>query len=92
MEYLYFIALTLLVVCGAFLQSLIGIGFVMLVAPFLVLHNPAFVPVPMLLIGTFLPLLILWRDRSAISREEPATTTETPRAASDRATASPGRV
>lgn len=67
MEYLYFIALTLLVVCGAFLQSLIGIGFVMLVAPFLVLHNPAFVPVPMLLIGTFLPLLILWRDRSAIN-------------------------
>lgn len=38
----------------------------MLVAPFLVLYDPAFVPVPMLLIGTFLPLLIVWRDRKAI--------------------------
>ena len=66
MEYQYFLAMTLLVACGAFLQSLIGIGFVMLVGPVLVLYNPEFIPVPMLLIGTFLPLLIAWRDRCAI--------------------------
>ena len=66
MEYLYIAALSILVVCGAFLQSLIGLGFVMLVAPFLVLYDPAFVPVPMLFIGTFLPLLIVWRDRKSI--------------------------
>ena len=66
MEFFYIAALSLLVVCGAFLQSLIGLGFVMLVAPFLVLYDPAFVPVPMLFIGTFLPLLIVWRDRKSI--------------------------
>ncbi len=66
MEYVYIAMLFFIVVCGAFLQSLIGIGFTMLVAPFLVLYNPAFVPVPMLLIGTLLPLLIVWRDRKAI--------------------------
>ena len=66
MEYFYFAALYLLVVCGAFIQSVIGLGFVMLVAPFLVLYNPEFVPVPMLLVGTFLPSLIVWRDRRAL--------------------------
>lgn len=66
MEYFYLAALSFLVVCGALLQSLIGLGFVLLVGPFLVLYNPEFVPVPMLLVGTFLPLLIVWRDRKAI--------------------------
>jgi uncharacterized membrane protein YfcA len=66
MEFLIFFALAILVVSGAFLQSLIGIGFGLLVAPFLVLYDPGFVPVPMLLVGTFLPVLILRRDRNAI--------------------------
>ena len=66
MEYLSIAALAFLVVCGALLQSSIGLGFAMLVAPFLVLYNPEFVPVPMLLVGTFLPLLIVLRDRQAI--------------------------
>lgn len=66
MEYLYISTLTLLVICGAFLQSLIGLGFVMLVAPFMVMYDPDFVPVPMLLVGTFLPLLIVWRDHKTI--------------------------
>lgn len=66
MDFIYFAALSFLVILGAFLQSVIGLGYVMLVAPFLVLYNPDFVPVPMLLIGTFLPLLIVWRDRRAI--------------------------
>ena len=66
MEYLVLVALGLLVVIGAFLQSLIGLGFGLLVAPFLVLYDPRFVPVPMLLVGTILPVLILWRDRNAI--------------------------
>ncbi|MEJ2136884.1 MAG: hypothetical protein P8X86_16770, partial [Desulfofustis sp.] len=66
MDFLYFAAFSFLVIVGAFLQAVIGLGFVMLVAPFLVLYNPDFVPVPMLLIGTFLPLLIVWRDRKAI--------------------------
>ena len=52
--------------CGAFLHSLIGFGFAMLVAPFLILYNPEFVPVPMLIFGTFLPSLMVWRDRKAI--------------------------
>lgn len=66
MEYVSITALAVLVICGAFLQSVIGLGFVMLVAPFMVLYDPDFVPVPMLLVGTFLPLLIVWRDRNAI--------------------------
>ena len=66
MEYLLIAALAILVVSGAFLQSLIGLGFGLLVAPFLVLYDPGFVPVPMLLVGTFLPVLMLRRDRDAI--------------------------
>lgn len=58
--------MALLVIFGAFMQSLIGLGFVLLVAPFLVLYDPNFVPVPMLLCGLFLPLLMVWRDRSSI--------------------------
>lgn len=66
LEYLYLLALSILVVCGAFLHSLIGFGFAMLVAPFLILYNPEFVPVPMLLFGTFLPSFIVWRHRNHI--------------------------
>ena len=66
MEYLVFIALALIVVGGALLQSLIGLGFALFAAPFLVLYDPGFVPVPMLLVGTFLPVLILWRDRTGV--------------------------
>lgn len=66
MDYVYLAALSVLVVSGALLQSLIGLGFVLVVGPFLVLYNPDFLPVPMLLTGTFLALLIVWRDRQAI--------------------------
>ena len=66
MEYLYIGLMALLVVFAAFLQSLIGLGYVLLVAPFLVLYNPNFVPVPMILCGLFLSLLMVWRDRKSI--------------------------
>jgi uncharacterized membrane protein YfcA len=66
MEYLFFGLMTLLVMFGAFMQSLIGLGYVLLVAPFLVLYGPDFVPVPMLLCGLFLPLLMVWRDHRSI--------------------------
>ena len=66
MELLHLSFLAVLVVLGAFLQSLIGLGLGVLVAPFLILYDPAFVPVPMLLVGIFLPLLIGWRDRKTI--------------------------
>ena len=66
MEYLVIVALAIIVVSGALLQSLIGLGFALLAAPFLVLYDPGFVPVPMLLVGTFLPILILWRDRTGV--------------------------
>jgi len=45
MEYLAFGMMALLVIFGAFLQSLIGLGYVLLVAPFLVLYDPNFVSV-----------------------------------------------
>ena len=48
------------------MHSLIGFGFAMLVAPFLILYNPEFVPVPMLLFGIFLPSFIVWRHRKDI--------------------------
>ncbi len=66
MEYFQIFAFFVLVVCGAFLHSLIGFGFAMLVAPFLILYNPEFVPVPMLLFGTFLPSFIVWRHRKDV--------------------------
>ena len=66
MEYLFFGMMALLVITASFLQSLIGLGYVLIVAPFLVLYDPNFVPVPMLLCGLFLPLLMIWRDNSSI--------------------------
>ena len=66
MEYLTFGMMALLVITASFLQSLIGLGYVLLVAPFLVLYDPNFVPVPMLLCGLFLPLLMVWRDHRSI--------------------------
>lgn len=66
MDLLYIVSLSIIVACGAFLQSLIGLGFVMIAAPFLVLYDPYFVPVPMLFLGTFLPMLIILRDRKSI--------------------------
>jgi len=66
MEYLSFCAMALLVIFGSFLQSLIGLGYVLLVAPLLVLYDPNFVPVPMLLCGLLIPVLMVWRDRKSI--------------------------
>jgi len=66
MEYLTFGMMALLVISASFLQSLIGLGYVLIVAPFLVLYDPNFVPAPMLLCGLFLPFLMVWRDRRSI--------------------------
>ena len=66
MEYLLLVMMAVLVITASFLQSLIGLGYVLVVAPFLVLYDPNFVPVPMLLCGLFLPLLMIWRDRRSI--------------------------
>jgi hypothetical protein len=66
MEYFFIGLMALLVITASFLQSLIGLGYVLIVAPFLVLYDPNFVPVPMLLCGLFLPLLMIWRDHSSI--------------------------
>ena len=45
MEYLSFDMMALLVITASFLQSLIGLGYVLIVAPFLVLYDPNFVSV-----------------------------------------------
>ena len=66
MDYILIGGMALLVAAGSFLQSLIGIGFVLLVAPFLVMYDPNFVPVPMLLGGLLIPVLMMGRDHKSI--------------------------
>ncbi|MCV6587593.1 MAG: TSUP family transporter [Marinobacterium sp.] len=57
-------ALTLLVVTlGIALQAVIGIGFGLVAAPLLFLINPAFVPVPILIAGTCLSLIVVLHQR-----------------------------
>lgn len=66
----------LLAVCviavGSFFQGIIGYGVALFSAPLLLLIDPVFVPAPLIIIGGFLPLMLLgkyhkaveWRDMS----------------------------
>ena len=49
----------LIVTCGIVLQSWFGIGFGLVAAPLLFLINPAYVPGPILILGTSLSLLMV---------------------------------
>ena len=55
-----------IVMLGAICHGSIGIGFGLIVAPILLILNPAFVPAPMILSGFVLSLFILIRDRKSI--------------------------
>ncbi len=52
-----------LVVIGSVIQSSIGFGLAVVVAPVLLLMNPLFLPGPMLFAAMLLTPLIAWRDR-----------------------------
>ena len=54
------------VILAAMCQGSISMGFAMIAAPVLLVLDPAFVPVPMILSGFVLSLLILIRDRKSI--------------------------
>ena len=54
------------VMLGAICQGSISMGFAMIAAPVLLILDPAFVPVPIILSGFVLSLLILIRDRKSI--------------------------
>jgi uncharacterized protein len=54
------------VILGAVCQSSISMGFALIAAPILLILNPDFVPVPMIMGGFFLSLLVLLRDRKSI--------------------------
>ena len=59
---LSFVVVTL----GISLQALIGIGFGLVAAPLLFLLNPAFVPVPILVAGTCLSLIVVVHQRQQL--------------------------
>lgn len=62
----YLLIIYPIVVLGAVCQSSISMGFALIAAPILLILNPDFVPVPMILGGFTLSLLILIRDRKSI--------------------------
>lgn len=51
---------------GSFIQGVLGYGVALFSAPLLFLINPAFVPVPLIIIGGVLPLLVFWSNRQAL--------------------------
>ncbi|MDO3384260.1 TSUP family transporter, partial [Gilvimarinus sp. SDUM040013] len=51
----------LIVTCGIVLQTWFGIGFGLVAAPLLFLINPAYVPGPVLILGTSLSVLVVSR-------------------------------
>lgn len=55
------IAGNLIMVIGSFLQSAVGFGIALFVAPLLVLLNPGFVPGPMLFASLFLAVIMTFR-------------------------------
>jgi uncharacterized membrane protein YfcA len=56
-----------IIILGSICQGSISMGFALIAAPVLLILNPAFVPVPMILGGFVLSLLILIRDRKSIN-------------------------
>jgi uncharacterized membrane protein YfcA len=52
---------------ASIVAAALGFGGGLLAIPFLVLINPDFAPVPMVLIGPFFSGLIAWRERTAIN-------------------------
>lgn len=57
----------LIVMSGIILQAWVGIGFGLLAAPLLYLIDPAYIPVPALLLGFSLSLLLVLNQRKSLS-------------------------
>jgi uncharacterized membrane protein YfcA len=57
----------LIVMSGIILQTWVGIGFGLLAAPILYLIDPAYVPVPALMLGFSLSLLLVFNQRKLLS-------------------------
>ncbi|MDG2428349.1 MAG: sulfite exporter TauE/SafE family protein [Acidimicrobiales bacterium] len=55
-----------LVAVGGTIAGALGFGGGMVIVPFLVLINPAFVPVPIVLMTPFFTGLVAWRERDSI--------------------------
>jgi len=55
-----------IITLGAICQSSIGMGFALVTVPFLLMLNPAYVPISIISSGLVLSLLIFQRDRTAI--------------------------
>ena len=55
-----------IVIIGSIIQGSISMGFALIVAPIIILLNPDFVPVPMILSAFFLSILVLLRDHKSL--------------------------
>ena len=60
----------IVVFIGSFIQGVLGYGVALFSAPLLFLINPAWVPVPLIIIGGFLPLLVFWSHRSFLVKRD----------------------
>jgi len=59
--------MTIVIICGATFQASIGYGFGLVVVPFLLLLNPALVPVPLLVASVFLMAYVSFKNRFSLS-------------------------
>ena len=60
----------IVVFIGSFIQGVLGYGVALFSAPLLFLINPAWVPVPLIIIGGFLPLLVFWSHRKYLIKRD----------------------
>jgi uncharacterized membrane protein YfcA len=66
MEIFQMLTIYAAIMFGAICKGAIGMGFALIAAPIVLILNPAFVPVPMILSSFLLSLLVISRDRVSI--------------------------
>ncbi len=57
---------SVIIFCGALTQSLIGFGLAIVASPLLYIVEPELVPAPIIIMGFFISLLTLFRERGAL--------------------------
>ncbi|MBK1735026.1 hypothetical protein CKO15_06950 [Halorhodospira abdelmalekii] len=70
METEFFLLALLVVLIGSFIQGVLGYGVTLFSAPLLFLINPVWVPVPLIIIGGVLPLLVYWSHRKSLEKRD----------------------
>jgi len=64
------LAASAVILAGTVIQGSLGFGVTMLSAPLLYLIDPRFVPAPMIVVGSTVATLVLWRERRSVDLRE----------------------